>query len=567
MPAQWPTFVNNVSSKLSSRNSETRDEFAVFLAGEYFDAVSQSQTTFGNTHVAGQKPILEEGFKQAFEKIYTEEMIQFEDKFEMAKFADFFEPLPNTDFDFDPLCEVEEWTRNNQDNLQKFRFYSFFNSTCPPYKEIDIYAGIDFSLLVEQNSQAAQNSIQEGEDGILYAIMSISNFTPDVSYKFLYSINGIDQPASLADEEGILKVRVKTDPGEYQYTFKAVLDSNDNIIKEINKSSEVTINDQGEVETAAIIPDPSIGKQPRQLIPELSQEELIQAIALRIIYQNDGSKSFKSWVDRLDVGYNSDIGEKVADRVYGLSEEYYLEKEAKYNNTSLFDFSEIRNRIPTAEQLGLTNTLNEYIFQSEHTDAPDSIPDWVTPTHLICKFTYISSIDDNTTNVLFTIDPAAERKRIQAKVNLYDDEKKRWWELLRNWANSQQGADEDIIKNEDGYNLMARAIIDYWKSTVAQPFKKSPPIPPCNTTIPLGGTYTPIYYGSEAQLANDLRRAWNTGKRFDKLPLTPTAAKAVASAVSVACAKHLLTMKFLYLGGITTPASPVPMVGFVPLVI
>jgi hypothetical protein len=114
---------------------------------------------------------------------------------------------------------------------------------------------------------------------------------------------------------------------------------------------------------------------------------------------------------------------------------------------------------------------------------------------------------------------------------------------------------------------MATAIIDYWKSTLQKPFKPTPPIPPCNTTTPLTGIYSPISYGSESTLANDLRRAWNTGKSFSKLPLTPIASKAVASAVSVACAKHLISLKFLYLGGITTPVSPIPMIGFVPAVI
>ena len=107
MPAQWPTFVNNVSSKLSSRDSDTRDDFAVFLANEYFNEVKSSQTTFGDQHISGQKPILEAGFKEAFEKIYSEERVPFDDKFEMARYADFFEPLPNNDYDFDPLCEIE----------------------------------------------------------------------------------------------------------------------------------------------------------------------------------------------------------------------------------------------------------------------------------------------------------------------------------------------------------------------------------------------------------------------------------------------------------------------------
>jgi len=155
--------------------------------------------------------------------------------------------------------------------------------------------------------------------------------------------------------------------------------------------------------------------------------------------------------------------------------------------------------------------------------------------------------------------------KIENKEKLYQAEKEDWLQRLRDWANSQEGETEE--SEGDGYNIMAGAIIDYWKSTAITPFEPTPPVPPCNIPAPTGGIYTPIGYGSQSTLANDLRKAWNTGKSFSKVPLTPVASKAVATAVSVACAKHLLTLKFLYLGGISTPVGPVPMVGFVPVVI
>ena len=80
------------------------------------------------------------------------------------------------------------------------------------------------------------------------------------------------------------------------------------------------------------------------------------------------------------------------------------------------------------------------------------------------------------------------------------------------------------------------------------------------------GLYIPIYYGSPKRLGNNLRKAWNTGKTFNKLPATQPPALAVATAVAACYALHLLEFKLLYLGGIPTPAGPVPMVGFVPVV-
>ena len=45
----------------------------------------------------------------------------------------------------------------------------------------------------------------------------------------------------------------------------------------------------------------------------------------------------------------------------------------------------------------------------------------------------------------------------------------------------------------------------------------------------------------------------------------PEAANMVATALSVAYAKHLMELKFIYLGGIPVPLVPyVPMIGFVP---
>ena len=118
----------------------------------------------------------------------------------------------------------------------------------------------------------------------------------------------------------------------------------------------------------------------------------------------------------------------------------------------------------------------------------------------------------------------------------------------------------------DPYMMMARVTIAYWYACLVQPFKKSPSAPPALIVPPLGGIYIPIYYGSANRLANNLRRAWNTGKSFSKLPAKQPPAIAVSTAVAGAYAIHLLEFKLLYLGGIPTPVGPVPMVGFVPVV-
>jgi len=115
---------------------------------------------------------------------------------------------------------------------------------------------------------------------------------------------------------------------------------------------------------------------------------------------------------------------------------------------------------------------------------------------------------------------------------------------------------------EHPYELLADATIDYWKSTTAQPLSANPPAPPCLSNLPLGGTYIPVYYGNKKKLAEGIRKALNAGKDSNNIPV---AANKVAIALSLAYARHLMSLKFIYQGGIPVPFVPyVPMIGFVP---
>lgn len=119
---------------------------------------------------------------------------------------------------------------------------------------------------------------------------------------------------------------------------------------------------------------------------------------------------------------------------------------------------------------------------------------------------------------------------------------------------------------KDPWTQLAEATIAYWDSTIVQPFNPTPSAAPALNPAPLGGIYIPIYYGGVQRLAKNLRKAMNMGKTFSVLPSTLPPALAVASALAVTYALHLLEFKLIYLGGIPTPVGPVPMVGFVPVV-
>lgn len=638
MPAQWPIFINNVSTKLSSLSASSIDEFAVFLANEYFNSVKTSQTMFGNIHQSGQKPVLEEGFKKAFKKIYEEEDVNFESKFSNSKYADMFEKAPGPDTNFDTYCELEKWTEKNKDNLEKFIFYPFFPSTCPTEEKPPVTGEIDFNLLEEASKPGEPEK---------YITMTISGFTDGIDYKFLYSINGEDQPLQIATDN-VLNVLAPIQNGSYTYIFKGVYGPNDVLLKEINKTITLEIKPEG-VKVIDEIKDPFADKKQRPSIPEMTENERAKNIALRVVYQNDGSAEFGEWVDRLDLGHNKTFGKKVKAEIFkilGISGNTYedikesvarkkaLKKAESYrkelierfnkqgNNGGVFGITkkdiedgfkselkkyekQYKNTLSESDLIKdilsedktlkkedaikklygipkvnvIPNPINEYIFQEEHADNKARIPSWLTAAD-ICKFVYVSDIDERMkgysdrnmkkedgNNTFFNkfIYENTELKRNTSKILRYLAEKNKWYDLLRKWGNSMTGNLEEESQGGDGYDVMAQAIIDYWKSCAVQPFKPAPPITPCTSVPPLGGKYAPISYGNKSALAADLRKAWNTGKRFKQQPLTPVASKAVASAVAVACAKHLLGVKFLYLGGFIVPSGPpIPMVGVSP---
>lgn len=114
---------------------------------------------------------------------------------------------------------------------------------------------------------------------------------------------------------------------------------------------------------------------------------------------------------------------------------------------------------------------------------------------------------------------------------------------------------------DDPYNEFAKATLKYWKDATIQPFATDPPTPPCLSVPVLQGKYIGVSYGNQKKLADNLRRALNSGKDFGSNKTG--AASAVASALAYSYFTHLSQMKFIYMGGIPVPLVPyIPMIGF-----
>jgi hypothetical protein len=731
MPAQWPIFINNLSKKLASRTSKGPDDIGMFVANEYYNAVKTAQTPFGNIHKSGQKPILEEGFKKAFNMLFKSLEPKLEDKFGNPLYDDMLERLPGVDLSVNPDCDFEEWTIQNKETIDPFEFYPLFPTTCtipkPPAVETNLYGEIDIT---------SENIDNQPE--LKYVTMSVFGGGGKSPYEFTYSLNGQIQPTLTSDSGGVVRFLAPTDPGKYEYTFISAIDvSKKEEIKNIDRSASIEIKEDSKAVEIKVDPP-----KPHQLVKPMTEAEQIDEIANRVYYQNDGSEKYLDWVERLP--YNGAFARKVskkvlelldketaeikkstgisglpttnatgnpnvtsfnyADRINAAREnirkarekynklntkenedsiekryafveviqaEIFLERvELSNNQRSAFTQSASNNaerieilNAQLAKELQLINIItlrknvneikdtdsidfimakiklyqnelvvarldkderkidtlnreltvqslrvlklknkikseaatNDRLFQEEYNDRPDSLPKFIT-ANLICIFSYVKGIDDNqrgapdknpiiaittpTTNTGYgtfnfgnqkpeTYEEWARKTepgRQRAKLLRYEIEKVRYRELKIRYVN-KIAEDNKKAGNacgaDDAYCVMAKCILDYWKSTAAQPFAKTPPILPC--LIPDPGTYIPVYYGDEAKLGADLRRAWNTGKRFKLEPNLQTATRAVATAVAVSCAKHLKDLKFIYSGKIPVGTGTAPMIGFSPL--
>jgi hypothetical protein len=215
-----------------------------------------------------------------------------------------------------------------------------------------------------------------------------------------------------------------------------------------------------------------------------------------------------------------------------------------------------------------SEVLTRKVFQESHDNDPQKIPPRYTEDFIL-NFTYVKGIDNNFLKYTYSYAFA----RDQIKKERYAAEFKRNIDLKTKLINeisdkyrNQEDPDKPEEDTKDPYVIMADGVLAYWASALQQPFSAAPPVPPCIITPPLGGFYIPIYYGSRKRLANYLRRAFNTGKLFKTIPERRISATTVATALAFSFAANMLEFKLIYNGGIPTPAGPVPMIGFVPIV-
>lgn len=595
MPAQWPTFITQVSNKMSSHSPLGPDDFGMFVANEYFKAVGTAQTPFGNIHTPGQKTILEVGFKKAFNDLFDSTEPLLEDKKFLEPYSDMVEEFPVVE-PYNVGLELETWVEENEDNINPFNFYEFFKKVSGDTNITINAPALPITPNILIDSVVDANSIQrkitfKGIDG------------GGAPYTFKYSIDGEIQPQiKTSSESDSISIDLpqfnQGDRSLAKYKLISVIGAS-GLEGHVNQAVDIILdNDLLNKEGDSIERDdetPLVGLNEFNLvggsatqnttyhkIPDMDEEQRAIGIAQRVYYQYDGTQEFINWLNRIDESpYNglNDLSKKVKDIVLGLLfdvdiqnieteiqnlyNSHFLEYDQTYIDSEIIRIYDERSQ-NLVQRVKEENTLNQKIFQIEHIDDTESIPNWLT-RNLIVTFVYLPQIDA-------TPDPfLGEITRRETKKAFYYGERTRWNNLKKEWIQSlidQSTADSLAAENaekdleEDPYVVMANTVVSYWMSTITQPFNAAPPVPLCN--VPSPGTYIPIYYGSKKKLASDLRKAWNTGKNFETTPTLKVATQAVASAVAVSFAKHLIELKFAYTGQLTVGTATIPMIGFVP---
>lgn len=564
MPAEWDPFISNVSAKFQSQGIKDSDDLADFLTKQYITAtVGKAQSPFGNLHQRGNDNVMKSAFSRSFKMLEEERSPSFEDKSNDPLYADLEESLPETDAtgSADQVeLDFRDWTEANKETIPPFRYSQFFSQ---------------FPRFPEGRNQVVKE--------IARRLIFQFSIYPDSSYiQWLYSLRY----------------------GGFSDWGREVLAEITKIIKEETTSDFVVGEDvQGfaKFESSVRFTGPGASGRIRDTLENTDIDKVAKLQSGNLLLRG----KIASVTQPIGAGSPT----------YKIS---YYDKDAKKYFIKELRPGSIQKRIKLEDLARTLEDVNitDRIFQEQNISNPNKIPKYLTSSFIV-KFSYSPSLDKDFVYRAFkssnlNISNSELRSILSSnevyslsiinllsgnfgsfgsnissafnsfgnsfnllnnirnkKLSAYKTEEERYRKLKIRWIEeiaNEARKNEDPDKPEDPYYIMAKGVIDYWKSTIARPLSSSPPVPPAVILPPLGGNYIPIYYGSQAKLADYLRRAFNTGKRFKSTPERPIASTLVATALAFSFAMHLLELKFIYRGGIPTTGSPAPMIGFVPLV-
>ena len=210
MPANWSSFITNVSNKLSGQSIQGAydpqgkdvDDFATFLANQYVLAISgKAQTPFGNLHQKGNTQLITSAFTKAFKLLEEERSPTLADKIKDPKYEDLKEPIPtvNTDEYLDKFdLEFLAWAELNGATIPDFT-YSLFFSQFPNFPTTRSQQVLEIARRIAQKYDVTSDYTQWIDS--LKLDPSYPDWTTEISNKALEIINTIGTSGSKKIED------------------------------------------------------------------------------------------------------------------------------------------------------------------------------------------------------------------------------------------------------------------------------------------------------------------------------------------------------------------------------
>lgn len=582
MAADWGNFITNVSDKLTSQSIGSYEEMADFLRKEYISAtVGKAASPYSETHIKGKDDVMFNGFKKGFKILYENGDLSFEDKKTSPEYADLDVQPPEIDVSgaADQVdLDFRDWAEENKATIPPFVYSQFF-SQYPNFPADKKQAVIEIARKILHQFDGTGSYLQW-----MYSLRTGSYsdwgnlIMNEVINLLKIETNRPIQPGDIV--RGYAKYKNKTETYRYLESDAFTKAKGDINIDNTDEKSDtykqrISRSDhdgywKGDLIDGKIVSVVTSGgsqkimasyfsKQYNKIfIKELMPDTINRKISIKDI--SDNLPSVNITYQLLQDQHLSNPN-KIPDYLtanfithftYSKYDGGYLRamlKEQNYSDTAINQAElEFNDNYQYADEIvGLfSKNTKKSIFSSNYSNAFNSV------------------FGNNTFNLRWI-----KQRHDWNKRNQYSVEEERYRELKIRWINEIAEAarkNEDPDKPEDAYNVMAKGVIDYWKSCAQKPLTNEPGAPPCVFSPPQGGLYVPIYYGSQTMLGNNIKRAFNTGKRFTKPYEKKIAAKMVASALAYSFSMHLLELKFIYRGGIPGPNGPIPMIGFIPLV-
>jgi hypothetical protein len=562
MPADWNSFVSNVSSKLDNQsfdasydpNGKNVNDFSTYLAQQYIDAtVGKAQTPYGNTHQKGDDMILINSFSEAFKKLKTQTSPTLDEKKKDPNYNSLNESPKKQDeqssqdqFYLDFLA----WTETNSTTINDF-VYSYFFTQFPNFPLTKDQQILEIARRIINRFDGSSDYLQW-----IYTLKlqddELSDFSNQVYDKIIELTKGINQKEITVgdDVQGIA-------------LYPLLSNGNENTFQRSNGAGDIV---RGKVISIQATSGLTVYRVSTNFQGKVIQRTLgAESIQKKI--NVDDFKNVKDLNLSRKILQETSVNDPVRIPSYLTSK--FITRFTYDPNTDKNLFTRIISKAQfyIGDSFGSFLTSSNQALSISNIIYSKEIQNFLAGNFTNINFTGSSLLNPNYlksdsgkndyTSIKGLLSAVSNRK-----ISNYTLESASYLNLKRRYLDfltTQEKKPVENIDQQDPYQIMADGVIKYWVSCLDKPFSSSPPIPPCTITPPSNGVYLGIYYGSTSNLSDNIRRSFNNGKNLNDVK----GGSLVANALAYSFQQQLAEMKFVYFGGIPTSNGPAPMTGFV----